>query len=119
MISTVFGALIAFFFKSLTDSKNISLIVKSNIEDNFRTHELIHHKTSITQAIDMMATKIEKEIQTYSKEVDYKLGLKEKQIDNIIHETSAIRQMLHGVDISINGILTSIKTLRKMDTDEE
>ncbi len=80
--STVFGVLITYFFKTISQTKSLHAIVDNKIE-------------------------------TYSKEVDYKLSQIEKQTKILFTQGSLSKDMLHGIDVSIAGIFGELKLLKE------
>lgn len=108
--STIFGALVTYFFKNIFQGKEIVKIieesVQSSVKAGFKTHVLIHHKNDPVELID-------EKIQVYSKEVDYKLSQRDKEIKILFDNQTISKESLHGIDLSIAGILGELKLLQK------
>jgi len=109
-ISGIFGALLTYFFKTVFQTKSIIQIIHNSIGESmkkeFKTHILIHHKDDPDELVD-------DKIEAYSREVDYKIEQLEKQIKSVLSQGTVSKEMLHGIDITIVGIMGDLKTLKE------
>lgn len=109
LVASAFGALITYFFKTVYQGKSVEKEMKTVIDNGFKTHEQIHHKSSQTQLIDIAKQDTKEKLDDYKKEVDYKFSEQEKKTEKSLGDVENIKQSLNSININIAGIYGALK----------